>query len=82
VKKMTWRDKFEKIKIGDTCICIRNEFRKVGNKGDNNGYGAGWEEGRVFKVREIDNKILWPEEYDYDDYDGSGIYLDCARKKI
>ena len=72
---MSWRTKFLTPKVGDTVICIVNENRSIGNKGDRDGYGAGWKKGKKFVIRKLDSKIAWPLGKD----SGLGIYKDCIR---
>ena len=72
---MSWRTKFLTPKVGDTVICIVNENRSIGEKGDHNGYGAGWKEGKVFTIRRVDSMLYWPEGHKCN----SGIYKDCVR---
>ena len=75
VNKMTWKTRLsepKKPKTGDRVICIVNHTRKLGNKSDNNGYGSGWSEGRIFTIDRMDYDIAWP-----DDDNGCGVYADC-----
>ncbi len=67
---MTWRQRLLKLEVGNMVRCIVNENRKLGPKGDYDGYGGGWVKGKVFRIHKIYGDIAFPE-------DASGVFLDC-----
>ena len=65
-------------KIGDKIICVVNHNRSIGSKTDSGGYGAGWVEGNIYTIKNIDRNLGKAYVYWFNEA-VDGVFADCVK---